>query len=226
VVDVHCILAGHALAHASPALQQRYLAPLLAGEKIGSFATTEPDASTDLSIRTMQTFANREGGGYVVNGRKRFITNAPVADFVVLLCAEEGRMTEIVVDLDSPGVRVGAPDRKMGNHGQLTADIHFDNVLVPTENVVGAVGGGLKIALQTLTYGRIGIAASGVGMAQATFDHSVDRLMTRQAFGKKIAQFEHSPEQQFPSHAKLELKHECRRCKPAGLRRCLEQPRC
>jgi alkylation response protein AidB-like acyl-CoA dehydrogenase len=77
-----------------------------------------------------------------------------------------------------------------------------------------------------LTYGRIGIAASGVGMAQATFDHSVDRLMTRQAFGKKIAQFEHSPEQQFPSHAKLELKHECRRCKPAGLRRCLEQPRC
>ena len=103
VVDVHCILAGHALEHASPALQQRYLAPLLAGEKIGSFATTEPDASTDLSIKTMQTFANREGGGYVVNGRKRFITNAPVADFVVLLCAEEGRMTEIVIDLDSPG---------------------------------------------------------------------------------------------------------------------------
>jgi len=73
----------------------------------------------------------------------------------------------------------------------LTADIHFDNVQVPAENVVGAVGGGLKIALQTLTYGRIGIAASGVGMAQATFDHSVERLTTRQAFGKKIAQFQH-----------------------------------
>ena len=100
-------------------------------------------------------------------------------------------MTEIVIDLDSPGVRVGAPDRKMGNHGQLTADIYFDNVQVPAENVVGAVGGGLKIALQTLTYGRIGIAASGVGMAQATFDHSVERLKTRQAFGKKSAQFQH-----------------------------------
>ena len=115
VVDVHCILAGHALEHASPALQQRYLAPLLAGEKIGSFATTEPDASTDLSIKTMQTFANREGGGYVVNGRKRFITNAPVADFVVLLCAEEGRMTEIV---DRPGFTGRARRRAGPEDGQ------------------------------------------------------------------------------------------------------------
>ena len=131
IVDVDCILAGHALEHASPELQRRYLAPLLAGEKIGSFATTEPDASTDLSVKAIRTFANRDGPGYVINGRKRFITNAPVADFVVLLCAEEGRTTEIVVDLDAPGVRVGDPDRKMGNHGQLTADIYFENVRVP-----------------------------------------------------------------------------------------------
>ncbi|VWB89242.1 acyl-CoA dehydrogenase family protein [Burkholderia lata] len=191
IVDVHCILAGHALEHASPELQARYLAPLLAGEKIGSFATTEPDASTDLNVNVMQTIAKGDDAGYVINGRKRFITNAPVADFVVLLCAHEGRMTEIVVDLDSPGVHVGAPDRKTGNHGQLTADIYFDNVHVPSSNVVGAPGGGLKIALQTLTYGRIGIAASGTGMAQAVFDHSVERLKTRKAFGKTIAQFQH-----------------------------------
>lgn len=191
IVDVHCILAGHALKHATPDLQKRYLAPLLAGEKIGSFATTEPDASTDLSVKVMQTVATSDGTRYLVNGRKRFITNAPVADFVVLLCVDNGRMTELVVDLDAPGVRVGEPDRKMGNHGQLTADIYFDNVEVPLTNVVGAVGGGLKIALQTLTYGRIGIAASGVGMAQAIFDHSTDRLKTRKAFGKSIAQFQH-----------------------------------
>lgn len=139
----------------------------------------------------MQTVASANAGGYVINGRKRFITNAPVADFVVLLCVDDGRMTEIVVDLDTPGVRVGAPDQKMGNHGQLTADITFDNVRVPIENVVGKPGGGLKIALQTLTYGRIGIAASGVGMAQALFDHSTQRLKTRRAFGKTIAQFQH-----------------------------------
>ncbi len=191
IVDVHCILAGHALQHASPDLQRRYLAPLLAGDKIGGFATTEPDASTDLSVNVMQTVASANAGGYVINGRKRFITNAPVADFVVLLCVDDGRMTEIVVDLDTPGVRVGAPDQKMGNHGQLTADITFDNVRVPIENVVGKPGGGLKIALQTLTYGRVGIAASGVGMAQALFDHSTQRLKTRRAFGKTIAQFQH-----------------------------------
>ncbi|SAL64410.1 acyl-CoA dehydrogenase family protein [Caballeronia humi] len=191
IVDVHCILAGHALEHASEALQERYLAPLLAGEKIGSFATTEPEASTDLSVQAMQTHAVRHGDKYVVNGRKRFITNAPVADFVVLLCVDDGRMTELVIDLGAPGVRVGEPDQKMGNHGQLTSDIYFENVEVPVRNVVGEAGSGLKIALQTLTYGRIGIAASGVGMAQAVFDHSVHRLRTRRAFGKAIAQFQH-----------------------------------
>lgn len=191
IVDVHCILAGHALKHASLELQARYLGPLLAGEKIGSFATTEPDASTDLSVNVMQTIATAAPGGYRINGRKRFITNAPVADFVVLLCVDDGRMTEIVVDLDAPGVRVGEPDQKLGNHGQLTADIYFDNVQVPATNVVGTPGGGLKIALQTLTYGRIGIAASGVGMSQALFDHSAERLKSRRAFGKPIAQFQH-----------------------------------
>lgn len=191
IVDVHCILAGHALEHASPALQERYLAPLLAGEKIGSFATTEPEASTDLSVRVMQTIADRKDDRYVVNGHKRFITNAPVADFVVLLCVDDGRMTELVIDLDTPGVRVGESDKKLGNHGQLTADIYFDKVEVPFSRVIGEPGGGLRTALQTLTYGRIGIAASGVGMAQAVFDHSVERLRTRRAFGKAIGEFQY-----------------------------------
>lgn len=191
IYDVHCILAGHALEHASPELQQRYLAPLLAGEKIGSFATTEPDASTDLSVGMMKTVARLEGGKYIVNGQKRFITNAPVADFVVLLCVDGSRMTELVIDLDAPGVTVGEPDRKLGNHGQLTADIYFNNVEVPLSNVVGEQGGGLRVALQTLTYGRIGIAASGVGMAQSVFDHCVERLKTRRAFGKAVAQFQY-----------------------------------
>lgn len=191
IVDVHCILAGNALNHGSDSIKQRYLTPLLNGDKIGSFATTEPDASTDLSIEAMRTHATRTEDGYIVNGRKRFISNSPVADFVVLLCVDGERMTELVVELNWPGVRVGEPDKKLGNHGQLTADIYFDNVKVPMENVVGQPGQGLKIALQTLTYGRIGIAASGTGMAQALFDHSVDRLKTRRAFGKAIAQFQY-----------------------------------
>lgn len=191
IVDVHCILAGHALKHASAELQRRYLAPLLAGDKIGSFATTEPDASTDLSVNAMVTHARLEGEQFVINGRKRYITNSPVADFVVLLAVDDGRMSEIVVDLDTPGVRVGTPDRKLGNHGQLTADIWFDNVRVPASQLVGTRGSGLRIALETLTYGRIGIAASGVGMAQAVFDESVQRLKTRHAFGKPVGANQH-----------------------------------
>jgi butyryl-CoA dehydrogenase len=191
IVDVHCILAGNALKHGSDSIKQRYLRAVLSGEKIGSFATTEPDASTDLSVDAMRTVATRTENGYLVSGRKRYITNAPVADFVVLLCVDGERMTELVAELNWPGVRVGEPDKKMGNNGQLTADIYFDNVKVPLENVVGDPGQGLKIALQTLTYGRVGIAASGVGMAQALFDHSAERLKSRRAFGKAIAQFQH-----------------------------------
>lgn len=191
IVDVHCILAGNALKQGSDSIKRRYLTPLLSGEMIGSFATTEPDASTDLSVEAMRTIATRTNDGYVVNGRKRYITNAPVADFVVLLCVDGERMTELVVELDWPGVRVGEPDKKLGNHGQLTADIYFDNVKVPFENIVGQPGRGLRIALQTLTYGRVGIAASGVGMAQSLFDHCAERLKTRRVFGKAIAQFQH-----------------------------------
>jgi len=191
IYDVHCILTGHALEHASQDVQDRYLHPLLAGEKIGCFATTEPNASTDLSVNALETVARKVGDQYRVSGHKRFITNSPVADFIVMLCREGDRMTELVVDLDSPGVRVGKPDLKLGNHGQLTADTYFDDVAVPARNLVGAPGSGLRVALQTLTYGRIGIAASGVGMAQSIFDHAVERLKTRRAFGKAIAQFQH-----------------------------------
>lgn len=191
VYDVHCILAGHALEWASPELQAKYLAPLLDGSKIGSFATSEPNASTDLSVEALVTEATFHDDHIEINGHKRWITNSPVASFVVLLCKDGKRMTEVIVDLDAPGVAVGKPDKKMGNHGQLTADITFDKVKMPLGNVIGQRGDGLKIALQVLTYGRIGIAATGVGMAQSVFDHCTHRLKTRRAFGKAMAQFQH-----------------------------------
>lgn len=187
IVDVHCILAGNALRHATPLVKRTHLLPLLDGRKIGAFATSEPDSSTDLSVRALQTQARATADGFIVNGRKRFITNAPVADFVAVLCVEGERMTMLAVDRDMPGVRVGEPDRKLGNHGQLTADIYFDDVAVPRSHVIGEPGNGLKIALETLTYGRIGIAASGVGMAQALLDHCGHRLKSREVFGKPLA---------------------------------------
>ncbi|POP54521.1 acyl-CoA dehydrogenase [Zhongshania marina] len=191
IYDVHCILAGHALEYGSDATREKFLAPLLSGKVIGSFATSEPNASTDLSVSALETEAIFHSDHIVINGRKRWITNSPVADFVVLLCKDDGRMTEVVVDLHAKGVTVGAPDKKLGNHGQLTADITFENVVVPIGNVLGKRGEGLKIALQVLTYGRIGISASGVGMAQAILDHGSHRLKTRRAFGQAMAQFQH-----------------------------------
>ncbi len=191
IYDVHCILAGHALMYGSDYIQRTYAMPMASGAKIGCFATTEPSASTDLSLRALRTKARKRDGKYLVSGQKRFITNAPVADFVTALVNVEGKLAMLVVDLKAKGCRVGEPDKKTGNRGQLTADIYFDNVEVPPENLVGDEGQGLHIALGTLTYGRVGIAASGVGMAQSAFDESVEYLKSREAFGQKLAHFQY-----------------------------------
>jgi butyryl-CoA dehydrogenase len=191
VYDVHCILAGHALEYGSDYIKDNYLKPMTKAEKIGCFATTEPFASSDLSTKSVQTKAIKKGNNYIVNGQKRFITNACVADFVTALVNVEEQLTMMVIDLDSEGCRVGDPDIKMGNKGQLTSDIYFENVEVSEKNVLWELGKGLHAALGTLTYGRVGIAATGVGMAQAAFDEAVAYLKKRTAFGKKIGQFQY-----------------------------------
>lgn len=192
VFDVHCILSGRTLEKGSDYIKENYLKPSISGEKIGAFATTEPLASTDLSPKAVSTKAVRDGDNYIVSGQKRFITNAPVADFIIVLCrSDEDGMVELVIDTNREGVKVGKPDLKLGNRGQLTAEVYFDNVTVPVVNRIGEAGKGLRVALSTLTYGRIGIAATGVGMAQVVFDHSMAHLNDRMAFGKKLAEFQH-----------------------------------
>jgi butyryl-CoA dehydrogenase len=191
VYDVHCILAGHALEYGSDYIKENYLKPMTTAEKIGCFATTEPMASSDLSTKSIQTKAMMKGNNLIVNGQKRFITNACRADFVTALVNLEGQLTMVVIELGSKGCRVGDPDRKMGNKGQLTSDIYFKDVEVPEKNVIGDVGKGLHAALGTLTYGRLGIAATGVGMAQAAFDESIAYMKVRTAFGRKIGHFQY-----------------------------------
>ncbi len=192
IYDVQAMLSGHVLSsYASKDQKEKYLKPLIKGEKRGCFATTEPGASNDLRAETIETTAEKDGDTWIVNGQKRYITNSPVGDFVIALCVTDGSLSEILISLDSDGVKVGEPDKKMGNRSQLIADIHFDNVEVPESNLIGEIGEGLKIALGTLTYGRIGVGATGVGMAQAAFDETVNYLQERTAFGKKIAQFQY-----------------------------------
>ena len=190
--DVQAILFGNALnKYASNFLKDKYLKPVLTGEKLGCFATTEPEASSDLSVNSLKTTAIKKNNKYIVNGQKRFITNACVSDFVIALVNIEGSMGMLLIELDSNGCSVGQPDKKMGNRGQLTSDIYFDNVKVPVKNLVGDLGKGLHIALGTLTYGRVGVGASGVGMAQSAFDESVQYMKEREAFGKKIANYQY-----------------------------------
>jgi len=191
IYDVHCILAGHALMYGSEVLKQKYLRPMTLGNKIACFATTEPGASSELSPRTLKTTATKKGSKYIVNGQKRFITNSCVADFVTTLVNTDGELSMLVIDLNLKGCNVGMPDKKFGNKGQLTADIHFTDVEVPSENLIGEEGKGLHIALGTLTYGRVGIGASGVGMAQSAYDECVEYMNNREAFGKKVAQFQY-----------------------------------
>jgi alkylation response protein AidB-like acyl-CoA dehydrogenase len=192
VYDGQCILVPKALSFANEELRARLIPGLISGELVFAFATTEPDASSDLSVESMQTTAQKTPDGFVVNGRKRWITNSPVADWVTVLCRSGTGMTMLAVDLKHrPGVRIGTPDLKMGHRGQLTADIVFDDVAVPAANVLGQPGDGLSVALATLTYGRIGIAAAGVGVAQAALDLAVDRLRTRKVFGKPLGAMQH-----------------------------------
>jgi alkylation response protein AidB-like acyl-CoA dehydrogenase len=193
VYDGQCILVPQTLHHASAEIRERLIPQLTSGETSFSFATTEPDTSSDLTAERMATVATRTDDGFRVSGRKRWITNSVVAGWVSMLVRAEDtdRAAMLLIDLHAPGVRVGDPDLKMGHRGQITADIVLDDVHVPAGNLLGEWGNGLGVALGSLVRGRIGIGAAGVGVAQAAMDLAVERLRTRQVFGGPLGAMQH-----------------------------------
>lgn len=193
VYDGQCILNARALSFAQPHIREQVLPDLISGDAVFAFATTEPDASSDLTPTALRTVATRNPNGFTVNGRKRWITNATVADWVCVLCrdGDTDDATMLLVDMHSPGIQVGAPDLKMGHRGQITADIVFDNVAVPADYALGAAGRGLATALGSLAAGRLGIAAAGVGVAQVALDLAVARLRSRELFGRKLGEMQY-----------------------------------
>ncbi|MFE6926038.1 acyl-CoA dehydrogenase family protein [Nocardia sp. NPDC057663] len=193
VFDGQCILNARALSFAQPQVRESVLPGLISGELVFAFATTEPDASSDLTPTALKTVATRTPEGFVVNGRKRWITNSVVADWVCLLCrdGDSEDATMLLVDMHAPGVTVGTPDLKMGHRGQITADIVFDNVSVPADHSLGEPGRGLGTALASLAAGRVGIAAAGVGVAQAALDLAIARLRSRELFGRKLGEMQY-----------------------------------
>ena len=170
-----------------------YLPRLCSGESMGSFGLTEPEAGSDAG--GTQTTARLEGGQWVINGSKIYITNASYAKFVTITAVtDKGTGTrgisDIIVPTDTPGFKVTASFEKMGLHGSNTTELYFDDVRVPEDNLVGKRGEGFKQFLVVLDGGRIAIGAMGVGIAQACLDASLKYAKERVQFGQPIGKFQ------------------------------------
>ncbi|CAG9273286.1 acyl-CoA dehydrogenase family protein [Paraburkholderia unamae] len=172
-----------------------WLPKLASGEVIASFALTEPGAGSDAA--SIKTRAERRGDHYVVNGTKRFITNAPQAGMFTLMARTNpdepraGGITSFIVDAKTPGISFGKRDKKMGQRGAHTCDVIFEDVKVPAENIIGGKEGvGFKTAMKVLDKGRIHIAAICVGVAQRMLDDALRYATEREQFGEKIAEFQ------------------------------------
>ena len=177
------------------AQREYYLPRLASGEITSSFALTEPDSGSDAGA--LRTTARRDGDDYVIDGTKRFITNAPRAGLFTLMARtnpdEKGArgVSAFLVEAPRPGLSIGKPDRKMGQHGSLTADVIFDNCRVPASALLGGVEGqGFKTAMKVLDRGRLHIAAVASGIAERLIHDSTHYAMERQQFGKPIGEFQ------------------------------------
>jgi butyryl-CoA dehydrogenase len=173
--------------------KQKYLVPLAKGEKLGAFGLTEPNAGTDAAGQ--QTTAVLDGDHYVLNGTKIFITNGGQADIYIIIAvtdkAKGARGTSaFIVEKNAPGFSIGKKEEKMGIRASSTTELIFENCIVPKENLLGELGQGFKIAMQTLDGGRIGIAAQALGIAQAAVDECIKYSKERSQFGRTLNKFQ------------------------------------
>lgn len=173
--------------------KQRFLRPVASGQAVGAYSLTEPMSGSDAG--TMRSRGVRNGDHYMINGRKSWITSGPVADYIVLFTItdpEQGHrgITAFLVEADRPGFVRGKKEPKLGIRASATSEILFEDCRVPVENRLGEEGQGFKIAMTVLDAGRIGIASQALGIAEAAYEASVAYAREREAFGKKIGQFQ------------------------------------
>ena len=173
--------------------RQRFVPPLVAGEKVGAFALTEPGGGSDAGALT--TTSTKSNGGYVLNGTKLFITNANEADtFIIMATMDRTLRTRginaLVVERDTPGMTITPQHGKMGMRASSTAEIVFDGSPVPEENRLGPEGQGFRQAMESLNGSRIEIAAQALGIAQAAYEAGVAYARQREAFGQRISEFQ------------------------------------
>jgi butyryl-CoA dehydrogenase len=173
--------------------KKKYLTPLANGEKLGAFGLTEPSAGTDAA--SQQTVAQKTDEGYKINGSKIFITNGAVADTIVIFAMTDKSkgtrgISAFIVDTKTPGFSIGTVEDKMGIRGSVQAELVFQDLMLPPENLLGDEGKGFKIAMLTLDGGRIGIASQALGIAQAALDESLKYAKEREQFKKPIGKFQ------------------------------------
>ena len=190
ILDAHLVLCAGLIYHwGNEEQRKRFLPSLVRGEKVGSFAITEPDAGSD--IGNIKTEAVRDGDHYILNGQKTFITNGDVCDIVVVFAgipelAPRG-MTAFVLEKGMAGFTKGKKFNKLGMRAATNAELFFEDCRVPVANRLGQEGKGMRIALSTLDYGRIGISAQAVGIAQAVLEKCTDYSKKRVQFGAPIS---------------------------------------
>ncbi|MDR0905944.1 MAG: acyl-CoA dehydrogenase family protein [Oscillospiraceae bacterium] len=179
----------------TPEQLKKYLPPIATGEKIMAFALTEPEAGSDAG--GTRATAVRDGDYYVLNGRKTFITTAPVADWAIIYAKtdpSQGKssrgISAFIVDMKLPGVSCGKAEHKMGIIGCPTSDIILEDVRVHKDDLLGEENRGFQNAMKTLDIGRIGVAAMSIGVAQGALDEAIKYSKERKQFGQRIADFE------------------------------------
>ena len=184
---------AHIFMFGSDAQKTRWLTPLARGEKLGAWALTEPNAGSDAA--GTRTTAVRDGGDWVLNGTKTFITHGKSADVLVIMAATDRArgakgISAFIVERGTPGLRAGRKEDKLGMRASETTEVILDQCRVPADQLLGEVGMGFIGALQVLDAGRIGIAALSVGLAQGAFDCSRAYAASRKQFGQPIASFQ------------------------------------
>src|SRR5690242_2507659 len=177
----------------SEELKAKYLGALARGEGMFSYCLSEPEAGSDAV--SMRTRAVRDGDSFVLNGTKRWITNAGVSEFYTVMAVTDPDagargISAFVVEKADEGVSFGAPEKKMGIKGSPTREVYFDNVRIPAERMIGDEGTGFKTALRTLDHTRLTIGAQALGVAQGAVDYCIRYVQERKQFGKPIADFQ------------------------------------
>lgn len=191
---VHCSVCAYPIyKYGTEEQKQNFLIPLAKGEKVGAFCLTEANAGSDAG--GVQMTAEKDGDEWILNGSKIFATNGGIAK-TLLVVAKSGEkdsrkeLTVFIVNTDTPGYSVGVKEDKLGCRASNTSELVFDNVRVPEDQILGNLGGGFKLGLQILDYGRITIAAQCLGLAQGCLEEAIKYSNEREQFGTKIANFQ------------------------------------